>query len=164
MKKSMSIIAFFAVLLLSVSASTGRVVQAAEGFTAPQFEISNSDSSVHISLADLKGSYVLLNFWDSADAMSRMATADYEAFARSRSEEERFCLLSVNLDRSERLFREIVRRDNLSAKSQIHLTQDEASRLIEDYRLDKGNCAFLINPEGRIIAVNPTSDTLDKLI
>lgn len=90
MKKSMSIIAIFAVFLLSVSARTERVVQAAEGFTAPQFEI-NSDSS-SISLADLKGRYVLLNFWDSTDAVSRIATADYDAFARNLGNEERFCL------------------------------------------------------------------------
>ena len=160
----MSVIAFFAVLLLSESARTERVVQAAEGFSAPQFEISNSDSSVHISSAHLKGSYVLLNFWDSTDAVSRIATADYDALYRSLGEEERFCLLSVNLDRSERLFREIVRRDNLSAESQIHLSPTDATRLIEDYRLAKGNCSFLINPEGIIVAVNPTVDAINELI
>ncbi len=158
----MSIIAIFAVLLLSVSARTERAVQAAEGFTAPQFEI-NSDSS-SVSLAGLKGRYVLLNFWDSTDAVSRIATADYDAFARNLGNEERFCLLSVNFDRSERLFREIVRRDNLSAESQMHLSPTEAAKIITDYRLARGNCSFLINPEGKIVAVNPDAASLAELI
>lgn len=157
----MLVIAFFAVLLLSVSAHTPRVAKAAEGYAAPQFTLSSNETS--FSLSDLKGRYILLNFWDSTDAASRIATVDYETVTRNVSE-ERFCLLSVNLDRSERLFREIVHRDNLSAKSQFYLCPTEASEIINAYRLDRGNCSFLINPEGQIIAVNPSPDVLETLI
>lgn len=110
----MTVIVLFAVLLITVSAYTGRVYDAAEGYKAPVFTLAKSDSS-EVNLADLRGRYVLVNFWRSNDVESRLSAASYNDAAK-QFDEERFCLLSVNLDRSERLFREIVRRDNLSAE------------------------------------------------
>ena len=77
--------------------------------------------------------------------------------------QERFRLLSVNFDRSERLFREIVRRDGLSAKSQFHVKGSQANQLIKDYHLESGMKSFLIDPEGRIVAKNPTEKMLKEI-
>ena len=79
MKKTMTVIALFAVLLITVSAHSGRVYDAAEGYKAPAFTLSKSDSTV--SLADLKGRYVLLTFWASSDAASRVSSGNYNSFA-----------------------------------------------------------------------------------
>lgn len=157
----MSVIVLFVVLLISVSAYSERIYEAAEGYKAPDFTIENSDTSV--SLADLKGRYVLVSFWSSSDAESRLATRDYDTFAKSMPE-ERFCLLSVNFDRSERLFREIVRRDNLSTETQYHVQGENASTIMEDYHLTQGFRSFLVDPQGRIIAGNPSSETLTRLV
>ncbi|MDE5688005.1 MAG: TlpA family protein disulfide reductase [Paramuribaculum sp.] len=161
MKKTMTIIVFFAVLLISMSAYSGRVYEAAEGYKAPAFTLAKSDTTVQ--LADLKGRYVLLSFWASCDAASRVDAARYSDYARS-ADEERFCLLSVNMDRSERLFREIVRRDNLSAETQFHVTGDVASRIAEDYHLADGFNSYLIDPEGQVIATNPSAEILTQVL
>lgn len=157
-------IVLFAVLLFSVSANTERVYLSADGYKAPFFQVSAMDGSSSKNLADLRGSYVLLNFWAAKDAPSRLQTMEYTRSLSKITSEERFCLLSVNFDRSERLFREIVRRDNLSAESQMHLSPTEAAKIITDYRLARGNCSFLINPEGKIVAVNPDAASLAELI
>lgn len=157
----MFIIAIFAVLLVSMSAHTERVYEAADGFNAPDLTVDNSHSA--LSLSDLKGKYVLVTFWASSNAQSRISAARYDDFSKSL-DEERFCLLSVNFDRSERLFREIVRRDNLSAKSQFYVSGSNAETIFENYHLGNGFQSFLINPQGKIVATNPSNDTLKKIV
>lgn len=157
----MFIIAIFAVLLVSMSAHTERVYEAADGFNAPDLTVDNSHSA--LSLSDLKGKYVLVTFWAPSNAQSRISAARYDDFSKSL-DEERFCLLSVNFDRSERLFREIVRRDNLSAKSQFYVSGSNAETIFENYHLGNGFQSFLINPQGKIVATNPSNDTLKKIV
>lgn len=157
----MFIIAIFAVLLVSMSAHTERVYEAADGFNAPDLTVDNSHSA--LSLSDLKGKYVLVTLWASSNAQSRISAARYDDFSKSL-DEERFCLLSVNFDRSERLFREIVRRDNLSAKSQFYVSGSNAETIFENYHLGNGFQSFLINPQGKIVATNPSNDTLKKIV
>lgn len=161
MKKTMTVIALFAVLLITVSAHTGRVYEAADGYKAPAFTLSKSDST--LSLADLKGRYVLLTFWASNDASSRVSAGNYNSFAEQANEEQ-FCLVSVNMDNNETLYNEIVRRDNLNAKSQFHVQGDEASRLKEEYRLKNGFNSYLIDPTGQVIATNPSELTLTQVL
>lgn len=154
-------IALFIVLLFSVSANTERVYQAADGFKAPELTLTACDGST-VALSQLRGRYVLVSFWAAYDAESRIAASGYRDMALSMSE-ERFCLLSVNMDRSERLFREIVRRDNLSAENHIHVDGSQANRIIHDYRLTEGFKSLLIDPKGRIVAMNPSIETLTKM-
>ena len=134
--------------------------EAAEGYNAPSMTIENSDTT--LSLADMKGRYVIVTFWSSADADSRLRAYRYDEAAKLLPQ-ERFCLLSVNFDRSERLFREIVRRDNLSAENHIHVDGSQANRIIHDYRLTEGFKSLLIDPKGRIVAMNPSIETLTKM-
>lgn len=161
MKKTMTIIALFAVLFISVSAHTERVFEAEKGYKAPLIEFSQSDST--LSLADLKGRHVLLTFWSSEMPASRIDANRYDSFARN-ADKERFCLLSVNFDRSERLFREIVRRDNLSAGSQFHVEGTQAADITMAYNLSQGYHSFLIDPTGKVVAVDPTDETLRRII
>ena len=129
-------------------------------YNAPSMTIENSDTT--LSLADMKGRYVIVTFWSSADADSRLRAYRYDEAAKLLPQ-ERFCLLSVNFDRSERLFREIVRRDNLSAENHIHVDGSQANRIIHDYRLTEGFKSLLIDPKGRIVAMNPSIETLTKM-
>lgn len=161
----MSIIALFVVLLFTVSAGSDRAYKAETGFNAPRFEVRATDGNV-VSLSELKGRYVLVSFWSSTDAGSRINTNLYDRFLKSMpSEEEQICLLSVNLDRSELLFREIVRRDNLNAKSQFHVYGDQASDMMRSYRQNTKDCqSYLIDPNGVIVAVNPDVDALTRVL
>ena len=53
MKKTMSIIVFFAVLLLLGSAATNNAIDGVKGFQAPIFKVERTDSVV--SLDDMRG-------------------------------------------------------------------------------------------------------------
>ncbi|MBQ9077412.1 MAG: hypothetical protein IJY31_06170 [Muribaculaceae bacterium] len=163
MKKTMSIIVIFVVFLISVSAHTGKIIDASEGYTAPAFTIDNGD--IAVSLAGMKGKYVLLTLWASSDASSRIACNEYTAYARSiENEGKQFCHLSVNFDRSEKLFRELVKKDGLDAKTQFY-AQDEAVLMFkQNYHLEEGFQSFLIDPHGKVIAKNPSAESLTQIL
>lgn len=154
----MSIIALFAVVLVSLSAHSGLVFEAAEGYKAPGLELEYHGKS--LNLDDMKGRFVLVNFWSSLDAMSRISASDYDSFVGKADKEQQLSLISVNLDPSEALFREIIRRDGLSESSQWHVEGPQAGRISDAYNLRHGLSSFLIDPEGRIIAVNPDREQL----
>lgn len=162
MKKAVSIIAFFAILLLSASAYTDNFIDAVEGSTAPVFAVTNDSATASVDKA--RGKYLLLNFWSSSDASSRIRCNQYEAFARAKGNDGHYTSLSVNFDRSENLFKEIVRIDGMNAKTQFFVQGEKAAKLISDYHLEDGYQSFLIDPEGRIIAKNPSTTLLTKLV
>lgn len=132
----MSIIALFAVVLVSLSAHSGRVFEAAEGYKAPGLELEYHGKS--LNLDDMKGRFVLVNFWSSLDAMSRISASDYDSFVGKADKEQQLSLISVNLDPSEALFREIIRRDGLSESSQWHVEGPQAGRISDAYNLRHG--------------------------
>lgn len=157
----MFIIVVFAVFLISVSAHTSKVVDPSEGYIAPFFSIESNDTSV--SLDEFKGKYVLLTFWASNDANSRIKCREYTSFAQDLNIEDKFCQLSINFDRSERLFSEIVKLDKLDAETQFYAQGDNALQLIKEYQLENGYHSFLIDQQGKIVVKNPTITSLKKI-
>lgn len=161
MKKAISYIAFFTVLILMISAYSERVVKAEKGYTAPEIEMV-SDGKNNISLEKLRGKYVLVNFWDSNSAISRIAAGEYDRFLKESP--SKFKLLSINTDDNKKLFRELVKNDNLDTSTQFHIDDVKTRNTKNDYRLEQGFSSYLINPQGKIVAVNPSVTTLEKYL
>lgn len=161
MKKTLSYIAFFGALILLISAYSERVIKAEKGYTAPEIEMLSNDST-HISLDNLRGKYVLVNFWDSNSAISRIAAGEYDRFLKETP--ANFKLLSINTDNNKKLFREIVKNDNLDSSTQFHIDEVKTHNTKNDYRLEQGFSSYLINPQGKIVAVNPSVSTLEKYL
>lgn len=156
MKKTMMFIALFAVVAVSLSARTERLFEAAEGYFAPVISVMRGDSvAVTIGGADRHGRYTLVSFWSSSEPQSRIDANRYAAFART-ADATRFSLVSVNLDTFGSLFREIVRRDRLDESAQCHAGGRQAGRIVDAYDMRHGLCSFLLDPQGRIVAVNPS--------
>lgn len=154
----MSVIAIFVVLLLTVSANTDREFHVAEGMKLPHFEVMASDGTA-VSPSDLNGRFVIVNFWASGDAGSRITANIYDRYVES-SDEEQVCLMSVNIDDNERLFREIVRMDGLDSESQFFVKSADLSSIIKTLDMADGLKTFLIDPYGTVVAVNPTIETV----
>lgn len=133
----------------------------APGEFAPALSATAKEKS--ISLYSMRGSCVLLAFWTSADAASRIQANAYGKWAESNSEGGlRF--VGVNFDEEPALFEEIARRDNLDLQSQINVQGDEARKIMKDFSLDHGFGALLVGPDGRIIAVNPSTSALNEFM
>lgn len=159
-KKTFLIAALFIGILVCAAVHGSPVSRTSIGSYAPPLDIRQADKAM--TLDEMRGNYVLLNFWSSTDAASREAANLYTAWLR-RNPGSDIRLISVNFDSSGKLFSEIVRRDSLVPSEQFHVDGEKARSIIEDYGLEKGFGSVLISPEGNIIAHNPDPESLPML-
>lgn len=134
--------------------------QTALGRKAPDFYVENNVDT--ITPLSLKGEYTLVNFWSSTDAPSRKAANEYTAWFR-RHPNAHVRLVSVNFDKNEALFNEIMRNDSLDPMWQFHVSGDTARAIADNYGLEDSYGSLLISPEGKIIAHNPEPASLVAL-
>lgn len=158
MRNTLMLILIVGVMALFGSRMIGVNSQPDMGEMAPDFAVTRNDSTM--SLHDLRGKYVLLEFWSSADANSRLKSNEYNMLPITDA--GRLKRLSVNFDRSEELFKEIVSRDHLHPEEQYFAGYTNLDKIIQDYGVNQGYNSYLIDPQGKIIAVNPDNDYLSK--
>lgn len=156
--KSWSIMLAAAFLLFLTSSHSTESAEPIVGKDAPLFSLTNNHGSADIQ--EMRGKYILLSFWSASDAQSRIDNAIY---ASAIQDNEKMQLVSVNLDADKTLWQQIIMIDNLDASRQYSSTDVTRGDIIADYHLKTGNRAYLINPEGKIEAVNPSVNQLVKL-
>ena len=123
------------------------------GDVAPDFRIeATSDVQHNLDLTDLKGKYVLLSFWASYDAQSRMQNASLSNALRSTSQDVE--MVSVSFDEYQSVFKETIRKDQIVTPTCFVETKGESSGLFKKYRLNRGFTNYLLDGNGVIIAKN----------
>ena len=134
------------------------------GDIAPDFEIQtmSANQSVH-ELSDLKGRYVLLSFWASYDAQSRMQNASLNNALRA-SANNNVELVSVSFDEYKSVFEETVRKDQMVTPTCFVETEGESSGLFKKYRLSRGFTNYLLDDNGVIIAKNISAAELSSYL
>ncbi len=133
------------------------------GDKAPVFELPQNETqeSKILRLNDLKGKLVLINFWATYDANSRMQNM-YFNNTLSLSEKN-IEMISISFDDYESIFNETIRRDGLNSSNCYLVNKGDESKLYRNYRLNRGFSNYLLNEEGIIIAKNISPDDLLKL-
>ena len=134
------------------------------GDIAPDFEIQtmSANQSVH-ELSDLKGRYVLLSFWASYDAQSRMQNASLNNALRA-SANNNVELVSVSFDEYKSVFEETIRKDQIVTPTCFVETEGESSGLFKKYRLSRGFSNYLLDDNGVIIAKNISAAELSSYL
>lgn len=128
------------------------------GNYAHDISLVSSDTEKKINLKELRGSYTLLNFWNTSDANSRITEKNYR-LAIGANEINDFHYVSVNTDRNERLAAEIAKLDKVDSPSFYRCSEKEGN-IAKKFNLNTEMKSFLIDPNGEIISVNPTVDEL----
>lgn len=158
---------FVLIFALAVGIFVNRLCKETPGLgsvSVPQLEaVTSPTADRELTMADLRGKYVLVNFWDSSNAMSRIAAGEYDRFFRTHRQRN-LQLVSVNTDENRRLFDEIVRTDGLDALTQYHIADVRARGITPDYHPEDGYSSYLINPSGHVVAVNPTLTTIENIL
>ena len=96
-----------------------------EGDVAPDFKIeSTSEEQPAFKLGNLKGKYVLLSFWASYDAQSRMQNVSLSNALRSSHNVE---MVSISFDEYQSIFKETVRKDQIVTPTCFVETEGEDS-------------------------------------
>ena len=132
------------------------------GDMAPDFKIQTmSAEQSQTELSDLKGKYVLLSFWASYDAQSRMQNASLSNVLRSSRNVE---MVSVSFDEYQSIFKETVRKDQIVTPTCFVETKGEYSGLFKKYRLGRGFTNYLLDDNGVIIAKNISAAELSAYL
>lgn len=126
-------------------------------------KLTEGENTQHLS--DFRGDYVLLSFWNSQDAPSRVDVNKYawEVNAICDSTEVPLKHVGVNFDEDDQMFEHIVRRDRLDSTTQFNVQGQNAEKIQKDYNLNGRYGSILLDPEGKVVAVNPTHDQLREV-
>ncbi|EJX09147.1 antioxidant, AhpC/TSA family [gut metagenome] len=121
-----------------------------EGDVAPNFKIeATRNGQPAFQLNDLKGKYVLLSFWASYDAQSRIQNVSLNNALRSSQNVK---MVSISFDKYQSVFKETVRMDQIVTPSCFVEMEGENSEAFKTYRLNKGFTNYLLDGNGVIIA------------
>lgn len=161
MKKTILIFTLFVGLLISSSGFNEYIFSTTPGSFAPI--VPDTEINDIISQSENNGQYVLLTFWTSTDGEARKSINDYSAWIHDKST-DRLDLLSINFDKSENLFREIVKRDGIGCYQHFNVSGTTARHITDTFNLSKGYGSILIAPDGRVVCVNPTRDQLNEVL
>ena len=152
-------IAVLGLLILFSSAYYSAPADSRIGYKAPALVLGNSNGLS--PLQQHRGENVLLTFWSSDDAGSRLQNLHYDRLARAQR--GHYIHVSVNMDRSSSVFNGIVVLDNLDRSAQYSATPECHAEISKSWRLDEGYHSFLLDAEGKIIAVDPDEAMLADL-
>ena len=159
MNKTLLTIASVLLLTLFSSAYYSAPADSRIGYKAPSLVLGNNNDLS--PLQQHRGEKVLLTFWSSADATSRLENMRYDRL--SRQEGAAFIHVLVNLDRSESVFNSVVDIDNLDRSAHFSTSVAAQESIVKSWRLDEGYHSFLIDEQGKITAVDPDGTMLARL-
>ena len=129
------------------------------GDKAPELKVYGGNQMV--DLKDLKGKYVLLSFWATYDANSRVQNA---ALSHTISKTDNVEMVSISFDTYPSIFNETVMKDCIST-AHCYLEQDgEKSEIYQTYRLHKGFKNYLLDENGVIIAKDINAKQLSSYL
>ena len=133
------------------------------GDIAPDFKIKtmSTEQQPIQNLSKMKGKYVLLSFWASYDAQSRMQNASLSNALRSSHNVE---MVSISFDEYQSIFKETVRKDQIVTPTCFVETEGEDSGLFKKYRLNRGFTNYLLDGNGVIIAKNISAADLSAYV
>lgn len=127
------------------------------GDIAPQLMLEDVDDLCRQSESD----YVLVSFWASYNAESRINNALMDYACSTRKEVE---MISVSVDENKSVYETSIEIDDIKT-SLCYLSQGkQKNRIQKVFNLTKGFGNYLINKEGVIVARNITPKELTLLI
>jgi len=138
------------------------------GEIAPQFSAQMIDGT-EFSLSDMKGKYVLLDFWGSWCGPCRAENPSivnlYDQFnGKTFTDASGFEVVSVAIERDEKRMKKAIAKDGLKWKYHIPQLDRFKSPIVIQYGVNEIPTKYLINPDGYIMGVNQTAMEIERLL
>jgi len=138
-----------------------KIKAVAIGQIAPDFEAPTLIGG-KMKLSDLRGKYVLLDFWASWCAPCRQENPNIVRI-HNTYKNKNFTVLGVSLDNTKADWEKAVKADNLAWNHVSELMQWD-SKIARDYQVESIPSSFLLDPQGKIIAKNLRGSDLEVFL
>ena len=123
-------------------------------------EVALPDTSMQTQrLSRFRGQYVLLDFWASWCKPCRKESP-YLRQAFEQFSLKGFTIVSVSVDKKETAWKKAIRKDRLQAWMHLRENKGWQSKILATYGIQQLPTNFLIDPEGKIIAINLRKEKL----
>lgn len=132
------------------------------GDIAPNFKIRAISDEQQLELDSFKGKYVLLSFWASYDAQSRIQNVSMNNALQNLPQSVK--LVSISFDEYKSVFDETIRRDGIQLDDCYLEIKGETSFIFKSYGLNRGFRNYLLDANGVIVAKNIAASELSSYI
>lgn len=139
-----------------------------QGSMARDFEAEVRDGSI-ISLSSFRGKYVLLDFWGSWCGPCRKEHPGlvklYQKFQEATYKGATgFEIISIGIESSEATWERTIQTDNLFWPHHILELNMFEGKIPKSYNVRQLPTKFLVDPEGILIAIDPSMERLETIL
>ncbi len=132
------------------------------GAVAPEISLPDPDGET-VSLSSLRGKIVLLDFWAAWCGPCREENP-YLVDVYNKYHDKGFDIYQVSLDRTREAWLRGIEEDNLQRWTHVSDLQFWSSQVVPLYRIEGIPANYLLDKEGRIIAVNLRGEALGRTL
>ncbi len=132
------------------------------GDQVPDIEVALLNGQ-HAKLSDLKGKYVLLQFWGSWCGPCRQENPQLVPLYR-KYHEKGFEIFSIGIEFNPEAWKSAIKNDQMEWPYHTMESADFDGPLAKQFNIKSIPTTFLLNPQGVIMGVNLSPDYLEKML